>query len=493
MQSHRLQPSAAVLIESMRDIGYSLETALADIIDNSITAKARNIRIRLDPDQEQPCIGIIDDGMGMSEEELLAAMRPGSRSPLDNRDSNDLGRFGLGLKTASFSQCRRLTVVSRLGGDAFAATWDLDHVVAVDDWLVQIPDDLDAIPYVEELGETGTLVLWEKLDRITEETDVDAITHITERLDDACRHMELVFHRFLSGESPIKKVRISVNGRQLKPMDPFCSLHDATIPGPEEVISVGGQRVVVQSFTLPHHSKVSREEWERVGRREGYVKNQGFYVYRAKRLIISGTWFGLMKQSELTKLARVRVDMPNSLDSFWKIDVKKASAQPPMQIRTRLRRIIERFGTPSKKVYRQRGIKQATGELCPTWIRIADKEGLRYEINLTHPVISHLTDSVDPETAGDILAALKLVQAAIPVEMIHADASDHPCDVGRPELNQEEFATMVRITHERLCERMDDPEKASEFIRSSEPFASAGEILEEVLAQITGKRRGSSE
>jgi len=190
----------------MRDIGYSLETALADIIDNSITAQARNIQLFANIDDSDVRIGILDDGEGMTENDLLEAMRPGCRSPLDTRGISDLGRFGLGLKTASFSQCRRLTVVTRRDGDTSAAIWDLDYVAEQDDWLVQIPDDSGELPWVHLLGGNGTLVIWEKMDRLLSEADsVEARPDILRRIDEARKHLELVFHRFLSGEHGIKR------------------------------------------------------------------------------------------------------------------------------------------------------------------------------------------------------------------------------------------------------------------------------------------------
>jgi hypothetical protein len=244
-----------MLIESMRDIGYSLETALADIIDNSITAQARSIRLFADTTSAQPSLAILDDGEGMTEDELLAAMRPGSRNPLDTRDKEDLGRFGLGLKTASFSQCRKLTVASRKDGVTSCARWNLDEVARTNRWLVEFLDDTSGVPWIDELAGSGTLVLWEALDRLVEGDGSDARAAFVSRIDEAAEHLELVFHRFLAGERGVRKIAISLNGRQLRPFDPFHSSHPATQAGPIERIKSGGQEVEVQTFTLPHHRK----------------------------------------------------------------------------------------------------------------------------------------------------------------------------------------------------------------------------------------------
>lgn len=169
MRTFDATPKASMLIESMRDIGYSLETAMADVIDNSVAANARNIGIYVDTGSADIKIGIVDDGIGMSEKLLYEAMRPGNKNPLDARFQCDLGRFGLGLKTASFSQCRRLTVVTRQNGVTSAAIWDLDFVAQQNKWLIQTPDNLDLIPWINSLGENGTLVVWENMDRLVEQ------------------------------------------------------------------------------------------------------------------------------------------------------------------------------------------------------------------------------------------------------------------------------------------------------------------------------------
>ncbi len=312
MRTVAATPRASVLIESLRDIGYTLDAALADIVDNSISADAKHVRIFAECDPERsPVIAIVDDGAGMSEAELIEAMRPGSRSPLDERGSADLGRFGLGLKTASFSQCRRLTVVSRSGTGTAAATWDLDFVAERDEWLVQLVDDPASVPFTGELGDRGTLVLWEKLDRLRDTATPDAEWRDFDKaVHQASRHLELVFHRFLSGEPNTPRVAMSLNGASLEPFDPFHSKHPAVVrePNDPEVFRLGDHDIKLQTFTLPHHKRLTPAEWDHYGGPEGYVRNQGFYLYRARRLIVWGTWFGLAKQTEMTKLARVRID-----------------------------------------------------------------------------------------------------------------------------------------------------------------------------------------
>ena len=163
MRLVEIPPKPSSLVESMKEIGYSLGSALADIVDNCITAQARRIQLFSELNGADSKIAILDDGKGMTEEDLLEAMRLGSRSPLEERESSDLGRFGLGLKTASFSQCRVLTVVTRNGNDTACARWDLDRISSSDRWEVELLDDWSTIPWVDHLGIQGTLVVWERM------------------------------------------------------------------------------------------------------------------------------------------------------------------------------------------------------------------------------------------------------------------------------------------------------------------------------------------
>jgi hypothetical protein len=489
MKTVRSAPRAALLIESMRDIGYSLESALADIIDNSITAGADSITLFAETGLPAPRLAILDNGRGMTSSELLTAMRPGSRSPLDHRDGGDLGRFGLGMKTASFSQCRRLTVVTRSAGVVSAARWDLDYVAEVDDWLVEVPDNPSEIPWADQLGPTGTLVVWEKLDRLTEnEATKEVQQHVVRRLDEAVDHLELVFHRFLAGEKGLRKVAISLNNRPLVPFDPFHSTHPATMPGPVEHIRVRGHNVVVQAFTLPHHKKVSSPDWERYAGRAGYTRNQGFYVYRGKRLIIHGTWFGLARQMELTKLARVRVDMPNELDDDWKIDVRKSSAHPPRNVRERLRAIIETIGATSKRVYSSRGKRLIGESRVPVWQRVQDKNEIRYRLNVHHPLIAQFVDGLSEATTRDFFAILELAGAGLPVDSLFADIGAHPEHVAGTAMSTDAYREALKATFLHLIRSGMPASDVVDMLRSTEPFRSnwpATEAIVKLLIEET--------
>jgi Histidine kinase-, DNA gyrase B-, and HSP90-like ATPase len=203
-RTHHLLPSAACLSASMRDLGYSLEAAVADLIDNSISADASKIDIFCEPTAPQPVLVILDDGRGMDAAELLAAMRHGAANPRMERSPKDLGRFGLGLKTASFSQCRSLTVVSTKDGSLSGAEWNLDVIDQADDWILSILDEKDiaTLPYVDHLGAHGTAVIWREMDRLLEdETGNRRDEIVNEKLDVLEKHLALVFGERASGRS----------------------------------------------------------------------------------------------------------------------------------------------------------------------------------------------------------------------------------------------------------------------------------------------------
>ena len=490
MRTFKAPPKASMLIESMRDIGYSLETAVADIIDNSISAGASKIQLFTDIGETKAKIAIIDNGEGMSEEELRIAMRPGSRNPLDSDNTTLLGRFGLGLKTASFSQCRKLTLMTRKNGIGSAAIWDLDYVEKVDDWVVIVPEDLTSISWGDRLGKNGTLVLWEVLDRVIEPDASDhGLSHFFGRIDDVAEHLELVFHRYLAGERGKKKIRIFLNERPLEAFDPFHSNHAATIPGPVEKIKVGKNMVTLQAFTLPHHKKVSAADWEKYAGRAGYLKNQGFYVYRERRLILHGTWFGLARPMELTKLARVRIDIPSSLDAEWKIDVKKASAQPPYQVKERLRRIIETIGATSKRVYTVRGRRLITDDRLPVWNRIQDKNEIIYQINPEHPVLEDFVTYLPDDLKNKFKHIMELAGSSLPVDTLFADMGNEPEKVKGNITPHETLIYTVQTTVNKLKERGIKQEDIFEMLRVTEPFRSNWQQTEKLLEKMQFRGR----
>lgn len=476
-------PNAANLIEGLRDFGYTLESALADIVDNSISAGALKIEILAEKADDGHRLAVLDDGCGMTRSELREAMRLAGRSPLEKRDSADLGRFGLGLKTASFSQCRRLTVVSRHRGEVHSAIWDLDYVAEADRWLIIEPKQWRHLPWADLLVGDGTLVVWERLDRVEETLasveEEDA--RFARRLVEAMGHLELVFHRFLVRDGKNPAVRIRLNGNELAPVDPFAKAHPATVIGPPERFRTADGFVGIQAFTMPHHSKVSQDDWEKIGRAEGYIKNQGFYVYRARRLIVWGTWFGLARQSERTKLARVQVDLPNTMDDAWKINVLKAHAQPPAAVRGRLKGLIDQIVGTSRRVYAGKGKKQLSAAELPVWSRVQLKTGVSYQVDVSHPAIQSLLLPLDESQQNQLLSVLTLLGKTLPVDALLLDMTDHPEQVNSEGLEPQDLVDLVRSTVWQLRERGVSWAKITRMLKSSPPFSQQWVETEQIV------------
>lgn len=420
-----MPPYAPTLMESTRAIGYSIEAAIADIIDNSIAANAARIDIDFFP-IGQSYISILDDGHGMSEMELISAMQYGSRSPLDVREESDLGRYGLGMKTASLSQCRVLTVISKQNGMVAGAQWNLNHIKQAESWSLIVLDESEVknFPNWDKLNSylNGTLVVWQDLDKFgIGESDIAAA--FTRKMNLIRDHLSLVFHRYLSGEPGLKKTDIRMNDLSIAPQDPFL-IRKSTQLMDEETIVVRGEKVKVKPYILPHTSKLTKKELGALGGKEGLRKQQGFYVYRNKRLLIWGTWFRLMRQGDLSKLARVQVDIPNSLDDLWTLDIKKSTATPPEEVRKNLSVVIEKISEGSKRTWTYRGKKEVSDQVVHIWNRLMTRDGsIVYEVNPDHPMIDALVEEY-PGIRPKIELILKQIAMSLPLNSLYIDLTN---------------------------------------------------------------------
>ena len=490
------RPPPSYLIESLRDIGYSMESAIADIIDNSLTAKADNIQINFSWNSGAPWLAVIDDGQGMSSEELRNAMRFGSMNPLKPRSIEDLGRFGLGMKTASFSQCRHLTVLSKRENQLAGCEWDLDKIINEEDgdWKLGILNDGRiknrvklATQFHSHLAELdcGTLVFWENFDRFDlHDSTSQKEANFNSLIYDARKHLELVFHRFLSPLPGRKKINISINGDGLNAFNPFNPKNTATQELEEQQITLEGETITVQPYILPHHDKISRQEYDDYSGKSGYLHSQGFYIYRNNRLIIKGTWFRLIKKEELNKLIRIKIDIPNSLDHLWKIDVKKSFASPPERIRRELSQIIGRIEVAGRKVYKQRGKKLSSSIRTPVWIRKAKGGGIIYEINRNHPFITKLLENIPKNNRFLFHNLLKMFEGNFPVDLFYSDIARKPEEIVQPKFTEKELKDLLKLFVSFLPKsELNDKDFVEKTLLSTDPFASCKETIEKILRE----------
>ena len=480
-----LPPDPAALIASLRDIGYSFGAAVADLVDNSITAGAHRIDVMALWNRGKPTVAVIDDGRGMSESELKAAMRFGSTSPLVIRAESDLGRFGLGMKTASFSQCLKLQVVSRKKSVSTCAIWDLPRILEAGDrkWNVAVEREttpfsdsaLDALHHKYLAGKKrGTIVFWSHMDRMEQDATE---TSFNESVADLHGHLGLTFHRLL--KSGPNGLSVFVNGTAVVPFDPFNEGNLACQCCPEETIVIDGQTIKAKAFILPHHSKTTAEEYDRFAGAEGYRNSQGFYIYRNKRLIISGTWFRLRPREELTKLVRIRVDIPNSLDSIWKIDIKKSGADLPERVRKELRRVIPSAISRGKAVVKHRGYTLPAAVSEPMWSRTEIDKSVVYSINKDGYAFRHFTESLSEAQRSEFSALIRLLESRLPTDQLYADISD------RPKAMRQEPIPAEMLEFYLDCFLAAHPDATDAEVLSTDPFF----LQEDCVKRLLEKRR----
>lgn len=430
-------PFAGALVESLRAFGYDLPTAIADLVDNSISAGAKNVWIDFEWNGQNSAVVVTDDGHGMSETSLVSAMRPGSQSPLIVRKPHDLGRFGLGLKTASFSQCRRLTVRSRCGGATPAVRcWDLDHVAEVNEWRLLRDGSADAVPHYSRLDKltNGTAVVWQNLDRLVAgqlaDSDRDQQSFL-QKAGTVAKHLAMVFHLLMSGTHGVK---IHINNTVIAPWDPFLEGEVATQVLATTRLKLHNLVVEVQPFVLPHHSKLSKARHAEAAGPRGWNSHQGFYIYRNRRLLVAGDWLGFgWSKDDHYKLARIRVEVPTSLDHDWSIDVTKSKAHPPAALRDELKQIGELTRGVAKRVYSFRGARLTPGsqvERVFLWQPIAKHNKTFYRVNRDHPLVMQ---AIATATDKQILnALLRFIEETIPFPHISIENSEKPNSLPGP-------------------------------------------------------------
>ena len=478
-------PFAPVLMESTRAIGYSIESAIADVIDNSIAAKATEIRIQYNC-IPKPYIVVCDTGCGMDNDGITEAMRYGTASPTEARREDDLGRYGLGMKTASLSQCRKLTVISKTKKELVGRRWDLDHVIDTKSWsLIRLGEseieEQEGIVLLKDY-ETGTLVAWENLDKI-KSGSVTINQSLEEKMASVKKHLELVFHRYLAGDG-VKKLRIFMNGIQLVAFDPFFTAKSSIVMDDEKIDIPGREgKVVIRPYILPHPSNMTKEELDLYGGKDGLRNLQGFYIYRNKRLITWGTWFKLIRMDEFSKLTRVRVDIPNSLDDLWTLDIKKSTAYPPDIVKTRLKQLVGTMSAGSKRTWSFRQRKEVSDGIIHVWDKVETREGVRYVVNMEHPSLELLTDRLDEESIKLLRNYLETVQNNLPFNNLHLDMHSDVKFVHDKEKEECERVLLMARPIIKQAIKDDHLEMTMKNFETVEPFMYYMEQINKICAE----------
>ena len=414
-----LVPDANLLLTSLRSVGYKTETAIADIVDNSISAGASEIHIDFIWDDTKSKICIWDNGKGMSYEELISSMKIGSANPMDERESSDLGRFGMGMKTAAFSLGKRLSVTSRKGDETSNAVWDLSYIENSKDgkWNLIVNKSADSQEeyFIGEFDNSTTLVI-DDLDRLVAVENLSkSKTNFYKTLERVKTHIGMIFHRFIEEDG----LRIYFGKDVIEAWNPFCIENSATQELSEEEYWEVDKQVTIQPYVLPHKTKFACiEEYENAQGPKGWTAQQGIYVYRNRRLLVFGTWFDIIRKEPAFNLARIKLDITSASDYDWKIDIKKSVATPPLYIRDMLERAVYVCTTASSKVYNSRGAysKNPTSQqLGYVWEQRKNRVGsYAFYVNKKHPLLMQINNRLDDEGKEILKAYLALIESCAP-------------------------------------------------------------------------------
>lgn len=435
------------LLESMRSVGYSFETAVADLIDNSISAESQNIYIQADIADGQH-LYILDDGTGMDTTTALEALRLAGTAQKTRSKKTELGRFGLGLKTASLSQARKLTLVTKEGQNIVAYCWDIDHVIKSQSWeVLRIANtELESLPGYHRLAKqnSGTLIIWQNLDYLMGEAE-NKSDHLGSNLASLEKHLGFVFHRFLEEKNfkPDSKISIFINGNKIQSIDPFLSSEPKTQVSQKYEFTISGYPVTVRGYTLPHQRYISSELKKRFDLNRNMRDYQGFYIYRHDRLISWGQWFGLSKKEELNKQSRISVDISSDLDSLWQIDIRKSRSEPPYEFKQALRPIMENIVGRSKRIHTFRGRNISNKKIQHYWNVIKNGTDVKYEINKSHPDINALKSTLNPKQRNDLDQILKDLVNFIPYNDIYLENAKNS-NLIIENISDEEYVRRIR-------------------------------------------------
>ncbi len=321
-------------MEGLRDTGSDFETAIANIVDNSIAANAGVVDIQINQDfQGNVRVSIADDGDGMDREGLIAAMRYDSRR---RSDPASLGKYGLGLKTASTAYCRRLSMISRNEGSAalHMATWDLDHVMREQKWILSMSDgpNEEAAGHLDEIAprSSGTVVVWTKVDRLPgcyqDPGGKPAQRALAKKVGELQEHLAEIYQRFLDlKDNRARNIKIRLNGQDVKAWDPFqTGLSELVASETISTETESGAEVEfkVRAIILPRREDFPSDEEAKAAKLSS--NRQGIYIYRQNRLIHAADWLGMFKKEPHSTLLRVEFSFDHRLDEAIHLDFKKS-------------------------------------------------------------------------------------------------------------------------------------------------------------------------
>jgi hypothetical protein len=420
-------PSPSRLVESLRDTGYTFPMSIADIIDNSIAAGATEIDLKLISEFDGNLkLKIMDNGSGMTESELIECMKYGSKKRIDPKS---LGKFGMGLKTASTAFCKSLLVFSNKDENC-SKQWDIDEIISQDKWVL-LSTEVDEDDYIEFesfiKGGIGTLVVWDKIDRLIKSKSRTTIEkQLDQTLNDLKRHLSAVFGRFIDNNKyDHEKVEIKVNDEVLNPWDPFCYwMGNGKVERvPKKIpLTIDGEECQMDFnvHILPNKSEMSDEEQTMARYKKGAMENQGFHIYRENRLIYSGGWPNRMFAREPhMNLLRVEINFDHEIDEYFQIDIKKSGIVLPTDLFGSLREILTPLRREANNRYR-------TGKSSDT-SALAKNKDIHKSANASikkhsdDTVESQITDADADNNTATVKNKFGSIKISIPIEENESD------------------------------------------------------------------------
>jgi len=479
-------PDPISLLESNRNLGYSIEEAISDLIDNSISAEATNVSYEIHPNNGKPYFLLKDNGIGMSnlDNELVDSFRLGSKNPLDERDPNDLGRFGFGMKTASLSQARILTVITKKKGyNTLAFSLDLNFIRDNGKWLLKkIDDDFykAEFDFLKDL-DSGTIIRWDDWDRAPK-SENDLLS-LNSQIND---YLSVCFHRFIE-----KGISISCHDYSLESCSPIPSGEGAEFYS--EIILDKNNKAKQTSYIL-QHPKNWEENYENINRFNsfrlfnGFERQQGIYIYRCDRLLTpQGGWLGLLKKGNAAKFARVVIDYPNDADALWSLDITKTNASIPFEFKREIKKLIDKTKKKSvtKIVSGNRNIKRSLSKTHSNIWKISDEKefnSYKYIIDNNHPILRGLIDEKKIKEK-DLNFLLKLISENLPVAKIiennDIDPSKHDRMISQNKLSEVDLE-MAKILFQNQM-KTETKAVAFSWLLNFEPYCYCEEELKKEL------------
>lgn len=475
------------LIVSLRDLGYSMETAIADIIDNSIDAEAKNIELIPVWNSNKSQLIISDDGFGMNEKTLIKAMNLSPLSCNAKRKEGSLGRYGLGLKTASFSQALKFTVVSKTkDSDMCGAYWDLEKITAEELFILKLTDQ-EVSQYKQFFigKDSGTIVIWDKMDRVL--NTCATVEIFNQRMRVLENYLAMVFHKFLDSND----FSLYLGNKKIRSWNPFYWNYPALQILP--VTYVGSKRdIKVTAYILPKKDFLTDDDYISMSGVQGWIKHEGFYVYRNRRLLVAGGWLGLggnrpWVQDEQHMLVRISIDISDSHDSEWNIDIKKSTSMPSADCIPMLKSIAEdarkrgRLALVKTIAHKHNGINHPSVE-DSVWV---NRSGL-YRININHDLISEWISNHKEISEESLKDLFWLIESSVPIRQIVIENPVSEIGNDNNQFTEEDINYGLRIARKISSTMNIKGDELVNQLRSMIPFTEQPGLLKMILERDEG-------